>query len=592
MGYFSTKKIWVGAATAVNIIDAQDGANATLLADAITRAILKGQDVVQSILHLYNNIPSGMDIPLYIKNSQQHFPMDIHHVRQYMGLVSDGSKLEYIDESSNSTALLRPLPVVPLKVNGTDIGGDAREEAVESLEALGLDINEIVAQVMANPKSDKINDITLGSTVSLVGTSQIEQGYLYHFFREISKKITMSTWSFWGVSNGFHYYTFRAGEYRRNLVLNNVKQGTYTGVGRVGTYGSREIEFLGTYRWCCPMIGCSNLVVGMPSSDSSSYCTSTIVEYPSWHLEWWYQETPTVRRYIRCAPILEALIPPAGNHPFLSAREVYKDFLNDGEEYISWFIGADDRVTHIYEAELLEAFRLPVCQTVLDHMHLDDLEMDSLMQHSMSLDITSLDYYELKWYHTFLFQTILSIASIVLSAFTGPGALFLNFVLTGMASMMAEMLGTMGGLIFGIILVIMGSAQGITAGVEAMTKVTAIGLIQGVSSVLSLTSEIAFSVTTYLQAEDMKDILEDAAEHADKKAAWQDDFDRISELLEDDVTAFNYIGQPYFPNETIGQTMDRTIHTPNPGTMIFDLIEDFVPISLALPSYEGKFGPA
>ena len=461
-----------------------------------------------------------------------------------------------------------------------DRNPEAFETSQKLLKYIGIDFEEMGAQINENPDIDAIEQAVFMMAVSLNSQHEDEIDYLHRYFSDLHERLPEAAKNrMYNMSAVFAQYAYKDngdesyaieisdGDYRVVMSFDAITK-QYRG-GRIGEtdengwgiVGNVENEYNG---------------VDLGDGDARREGKLQTVQYIR------KQITPSVYEEIRVI-----------NGKMRYDMGVGKDVYGGGD---------DPKVL------------IPLDYNICREMSMRKRE--SLYFRSMHLVFNSFVIQKTKWYQKGWFKAILVVVAIVITIYSmgatwqlavaaaGAGAglaaialIFLQMVITNIAigfaistafSIVVEELGLELGFIIAAVVIVASFTYGYANGSEAqmLGKVTAENLLTVGTGLVSGVNKATENL--------MEDLIEKGEEFAEYTGLKMEELEQAEALLSNSniIDPFAFIGkEPMFiPGESSDAYFGRTVHSGNIGINGIKIVENFVDQSLTLPDLSENYG--
>lgn len=527
----------------------KEDARKKFLKDAVYRSVTTGTDVVEELLFASRqHIPDfnldqfyeyGLAKGLTPRVFKSEAPYSVNYMHDGEGPFRDW----YYTELTNQ----KPYPVYPMRTDKITVPRSKDNpqyiQLKKALGYLGASADPLLEGIDENPDVDKVEDAYLTMSVPITIQSQEGLEYLYRYFLTLESNGK----DFKGVREPT-YYNYGVGELKLSIGFRSVelKKAEY---GQVGPLG----EFISGWE----------VRPDIEVAEDFDYAGNDV------------SARPTIRYYDNSIFYIRIQVSPNYYVEVEVTGLTHGSFVRR-EAGISTYTIKD-----LEDEDLGENFFILMDDAILDK----DLDRDQrllLARRSASMHINSYERKYVKWYERGLIRFILIAIVLAVAVVTQQWYLLaLMFAQPVLESLGIEWLSTA----ISIVMAIYSLGTSIAADLANLAAMTAQELLKFTMSILSQTLSLAQQgYEVYLQ-EEYKDLVEEFINwEATTKKDLLEELEEQESLLAGEHKRFNYIGQPYFnPNETPEQFFNRTVNTPNPGAMIYDLVENYADLALDLP---------
>lgn len=441
--------------------------------------------------------------------------------------------------------------------NGFDLSSDGRESTPEYIGAkrflglLGIDFKEIGENLQENPDISDVKQAAMIFAVPMDSDDPDELEYLFHHFKHLYDVSTPLPDTALQDPTPNYSIDFSDSDFRLELDYAGITYKTFTGsIGAVETYKGETERVTYSYE-----------VVG---SDGNT--TTKLGEY----------KTRKIQRQINATTYEEyAIVDP---------RLVY---YVEGDRAV--YVQLDDE-----EGRLL----LPLNKNIMSRFKY--VNRERLYLRSMHFIFNSLQVVKVKWYQTGIFKAFLvAIAIVITIVSAGAGIASLSTAL-GISQIAAAVLYVVIAVAvsysFKLVIRELGLENSWIAVAVAIAVAAALGYsgetIAGfldAKTLITMASGFASEIGTYASqlVAQYQGELQEFQLLAEQK--WKE-LEEAKELLDTAslLDPFAFIGmEPIFvPGESPDSFYERTIHSGNIGTQVFDLVHNYVDTNLKLPTFE------
>lgn len=456
-------------------------------------------------------------------------------------------------------------PIVPIRENNVTATYENKPELATSakrlLRKLGLNYEDILAGVDANPDIGKIDHAYIIIGLKLNSTTQAALNYLFEYFSYLASvsTVTEEVDGEWEPSTGYgvsalppvNQLEIKDASYRARIAYRYITRNVVTGsIGKIGTV-TQTINVM-----------------------EQSYYTQAYSPYSS--------GPPIVRDNSEL--ILRKQV---------SATE-YVELLIKGPHHINYVYGAygiDTNLRILANNEDDNNFIIPLNRYIFTEV-LSSKEQIAVMYSALNITFNSYDVIKLKWYQTGFFQFVMIIITIVLTVY-GFGYIansIRGMTLAAAAATIATELAIGVAISVGLKMAI--KLLGLENTIIAVLVILAImfytgygpngtGSLEGVpwaEEILRVASGLPEAVRQYTEQmmDKISNEMTDFQEYAQK--LWDDletKWDAMKHTSNLDPLGL-FLLTDYYPGENPGSYVDRHIHNGNPGTISLAAISGYV----------------
>ena len=456
-------------------------------------------------------------------------------------------------------------PIVPIRENNVTATYDNKPELATSakrlLRKLGLNYEDILAGVDANPDIGKIDHAYIIIGLKLNSTTQAALNYLFEYFSYLASVSTVT-----------------------EEIDGEWAPGTYYGVSSLPPVNQLEIKCtsyraLLAYRYIT-----RNVVTGAIGKIGTVTQTINVMEQSTY--------TQAYSPYSSGPPIVR------DNSELILRKQIsatkYVELIIKGPHHINYVYhayGIDTNLRILANNEDDNNFIIPLNRYIFTEV-LSSKEQIAVMYSALNITFNSYDVIKLKWYQTGFFQFVMIVITIVLTVY-GFGYLansIRGMTLAAAAATIATELAIGVAISVGLQMAI--KILGLETTVIAVLVMIAVmmyrgygpggaGSLEGVpwaDEVLRVASGLPEAVKQYTEhmMDKISQEMTDFQEYAQK--LWDDletKWDAIKHTSNLDPLGL-FLLTDYYPGENPGSYMDRHIHTGNPGTSSLAAISGYV----------------
>lgn len=445
------------------------------------------------------------------------------------------------------------------------------QSTAKLLDIIGMDFKEVGESIHENPDIDDIRQAVLLLAVPITTDNEIQVEYLFRYFADIYEKLppaaqerhprlSMLTDQLVGNDTSFALQISDA-DFSLNISFDKITRQLRAGsIGAVGTYTNSQASLQ-------PV---QTFVPGM------QFQTTTPINGRVRYLR--KQITPQVYEEI-------AIENPRFRYPVNIEN---KKFVEGG---------ADDE-------RLLIPLEFNICKQI------NVLKREVLYNRSLNFVFNSYVVQKVKWYETGIFKALLVVVGVVIAFATGPlgatlaaaasaGAsalaltvvkLVVGFILKSLVfqfvfTELVQAIGIEAAAILAVAAALLGGVKALQAG-ELVSGSTAAKLVQAANGLVT-------GINGAIK-DAFGNLVREAELLAEEQEALQEKLSSAQELLGDplNIDPFVFIGEvPMFiAGEAPDAYFNRTVHSGNVGVASLNIIQNFVDISLRLPSIEETAG--
>ena len=453
------------------------------------------------------------------------------------------------------------------------------DDSIALCEKINLDYQEISDAMHADGDIGDVDQAVMMMAVPITSENPAEIRYLFEYFSDLHDRLpaaattenyseapslTSSDYGLSGGPNTSYAFDIQDADFRVTISFQKIKRQLKAGsVGAPGTYVNYE-EVFDPYNipFRDVQSGLSSIPVGVENRNQRIFqhqITDTVYEEIT-------IDSPKIRYHI------------------------YKD---KGAE-----AGADD-----------DRMLIPLDYNVVGGLPF--LVREELYYRSLHFVFNSHILQTTKWYQRGAFGALLTVIALVIAFHVGPWAgnfaaalasgvagaaamVLFNFIVTQILiglvvqyvfNAIAEALGPELAFLLAVVLAIAGTIKVLKAG-ALVTGSTAAKFLQAANGLLS--------GATNAFATKIEGLAEDYAEYQLLADELQEELDRGQDLLGNplDLNPFAFIGQEplYVAGEDPDSYFSRTVHSGNVGVQSLNIVQNFVDISLTLPTIEDTVG--
>lgn len=455
-------------------------------------------------------------------------------------------------------------PIVPFREFWTDYTDGSFDETegyisiVGLLKNLDMDYAAIGAAIHENPDIDKVVQANMFMGVPVMSEDQADRAYIFAFFKQLEQASPSLSGgdedSAYKLGFTFEYYD--AGFHASITYVRIARRIVAGNIGQVGYYDS-------TY------------------SVQEFYTDE--VEYRAGGLR--YRQEDRIDFKFR-KQISNGLV-----------EEIVVD-----DAIMRYWVGSLAFNAPVNIPSPIEAFLIPIDKNLTSL--LDYRQRQRLYYRSLHFVFMSELTVETEWYESSAFKFVLTVAAVALTVLFPPAALvnawgqgFIAFAVAVAQTIAAGVvinlalealikeIGVEAGLIVAIVALAVGGYKGFTAssiGQEAWAG----NLIAASSGLVNASNAVLGDMYSELQS----DIARTLVTQEKLMEELQEKMDLLSNRSGIDPMVFEVMVPLTVFGETGSQMVNRTAGNPNPGTLCFDLVKNFVSNSLRLPNINDTFG--